>query len=162
MKNFFLIFFLLIANYIAVAQDTNKKITLRELIEHVENKFNVKCFYQEEWLDKHEVTNSLYNSSIDSVLYVAFNSNNLLKYYIYQDTYVIFSEVETIDLRKNDIDYQAVNSKNQVTINNSENEKIIHQIGVPGLNEKVSAISGSVVETISKQKLPGVSIVADD
>ncbi len=162
MKNSFLIFFLLIANYIVIAQDSNKKITLRELIENVENKFNVKCFYQEEWLDKHKVTNSICNSSIDSVLYVAFESNNLLKYYIYQDTYVIFSEVESIDLRKNDIDYQVVDTENQVTINNSENEKIIHQIGVPGFNEKVSAISGSVVETISKQKLSGVSIIADE
>ncbi len=157
-----ILFFSLGILFNVFGQENKEKIPLREFIVQVEQKFNVKCFYDEKWLDKYEVFNSLNESDIDSVMNKALVSNNLLKYFIYQDEYVIFSEVVSIDLREKNIQSTEENMEEQKTVDNAKNEKIIHQIGIPGLKERISTISGTVMETVSKQRLPGVSIVADD
>lgn len=162
MRKILFILFLTGVSHFLLAQNSYNLIPLEDFINQLEQKFSVKCFYNEEWLYKYEVINSIDKSTVDSVLQEGFSNNSFLKYFIYQDRYVIFSEIESVDLRKKNIQVNSEEVEYQTKSQNTKNEKIIYKIGTPGLNEKVSTISGTIVESISKQSLPGVSVIADE
>lgn len=162
MKKILITLFVLTFNQGLFSQNYQEKILLKDFVIQIEKKFNVKCFYDESWLEKYQVINSTDKLSIEEVLEDALTDNKILKYFYYKDEYIIFTEIENIDLRR-----QNINNENQVELRSPLEEdtnvgKVIHQIGIPGLNEKISTISGKVIESISKQPLSGVSIIADE
>ena len=115
---------------IAQTNNTSQHIPLIEFIKNVENKFNVKCFYEENWASKYNVYNTINETDLESVLTQALKGNSQLKYFIYQDNYIIFTELLNID--QTDIYYSKINYlKTDVsTANGSESdreEKVIHQ-----------------------------------
>jgi hypothetical protein len=143
-----------------LAQNEKNEIMLGQFIKVVESKHNVKFFYKDAWLEKYSVINSTKEEDLNSILKQAFQNNRQLHYYFYEEHYIILTEIEKLDLTSVDIDYK----KDMPTlVSNSEvSQTKIFEIGTPGKQGKFFAVSGIITESISGQKLSGVSIIADE
>lgn len=143
-----------------LAQNEKNEILLEQFIKVVESKHNVKFFYKDAWLEKYSVINSTKEEDLNSILKQAFQNNTQLHYYFYEEHYIILTEIEKLDLTSVDIDYKK--DMPTVVSNSEVSQTKIFEIGTPGKQGKFFAVSGIITESISRQKLSGVSIIADE
>ncbi len=162
-KSLFIIFLLIKFSLILYGQKNELPvITLKEFIENNEEKHGVKFYFKEDWLEKYFVY-QINTDSLEQLLERSFKYNNQLRYFIYKDHNIILSEIEKIDLSKNNL---YVNNKTIVNTNvnlqSKDVDKQIHRIGVPGSKNKVGEISGVITEQSTGKALEGVQIIADE
>lgn len=157
---------------IAYSQDTtgirdNLKHN-KDVIQNIEKRFHIKFFYNDEWLDDIELKEN-FNQDLKITLVELFKNTNI-KYYQYQDEYVILTKGEELIKEKkqeiqeyDDIEIlYGVDGNDKVKEKLKNEEKKIIVIGSPGGSLKRVVLSGNVSEIFSGQNIPGVAVYIDD
>ena len=171
MKYILILLSIIIVN-ISYSQNTNVQNNLQhnvEIIKSIENQFNVKFFYNEEWLKDIKLLDNYNNQNLDILLSKLFE-NTEIEYYQHQKEYIILTKGEELiqkELKESAIydDIEVVygdETEDEIKEKLKAEEKKIIILGSPGGKMNRVILTGNVSEIFSGQNIPGVAVFIDD
>jgi hypothetical protein len=158
-----------ILSTIAQTKSENKEKNLYILSE-IEKEFKVEFYFEEFWLENSKLNDFLPNLSLEETLERSFK-NSSLKYFLYQDKFIILTYLENLDLSSGMISFENIDVE-EVEYTMDDNDELIKElkreesrifhIGAANGGKGRVLLTGNVSEVYSGTQIEGVTVVADD
>jgi CarboxypepD_reg-like domain len=166
--------FLILLQFTNTNSYSQTKTELKEknlsIISEIEKKFNVSFYYEEFWLENSKLNDFTLDLSLKETLESSFK-NSSLKYFLYQDKYVILTYLENLDLSNGMISFDNnVDAEVEYTISDNDilieelkkEESRIFRIGAANGGSGRVLLTGNIAEVYSGMQIEGVAVIADD